>query len=87
LAEKTREVAEASPVNHVDAKDPPFLFLHGDLDVVVPLDQSRALQKRLRESGVEAVLMVAKGKGHAFLLDRQEIQAASQFFRRHLLLP
>jgi acetyl esterase/lipase len=81
---KSREAREASPVNFVDAKDPPFLFLHGDRDKVVPLEQSRMLQRKLHEAGVEAVLRIAKGKGHAFVLDPTELQAAARFFRKNL---
>jgi len=84
VAEKAGVVRNASPVNFVDAKDPPFLFLHGDRDKVVPLDQSRLLQARLREAGVETVLRVAKGKGHAFIPDKRELRAAAEFFRKKL---
>lgn len=84
VAEKAREARNASPVNFVDAKDPPFLFLHGDRDKVVPLDQSRLLQATLHKAGVEAVLRVAPRRGHAFIPDERELRVAAEFFRSRL---
>lgn len=84
VAEKLREAFEAGPVNFVDAKDPPFLFLHGDRDDVVPLNQSEILRDKLRDAGIAADLIVVKGRGHAFTLDRQQLSAAAAFFRRYL---
>lgn len=57
-------LAAASPVSHVTADDSPFLILHGDEDVLVPLQQSRALADRLDAAGVEARLVVVEGGDH-----------------------
>lgn len=84
VEDKSREAFEAGPVNFVDAKDPPFLFLHGDRDEVVPLNQSEILRDKLRDVGVPAELSTVKGRGHAFTLDRQKLSAATAFFRRYL---
>jgi len=84
--ENTKTVAaEASPVNHVAANAPPFLFIHGDKDDTVPLDQSFALDKLLRENGTESRILVMKGRGHAFSLNRQNLEEAQAFFTRALL--
>ncbi len=39
--------ALASPQEHVDPSDPPFLFCHGDADTSVPLDQSQNMRAAL----------------------------------------
>jgi acetyl esterase/lipase len=76
------KAAQASPLTHVSKDDPPFLILHGDLDLLVPLDQSRRLEAALREAGVEATLHVAKGQGHGVLLGVDEI--VTDFLDKHL---
>ena len=54
-------LAAASAVTFIDAKDPPFLLIHGDADKVVPVDQSRLAEARLRAAGVpvEAIYLPA----------------------------
>ncbi len=84
VKEKSREAYEAGPVNFVDAKDPPFLFLHGDSDEVVPLSQSEVLRDKLRKFGVPAELIVVKNRGHAFPLDPSQLSTAAAFFRKNL---
>ena len=54
----------ASPVTHVTKDDPPFLMVHGDADPIVPLEQSKRLEKLLKEAGVPAELIVIPGGGH-----------------------
>jgi acetyl esterase/lipase len=39
----------ASPVEHVDAKDPPLLLIHGEQDPQVPIMQSRELHDRYKQ--------------------------------------
>ncbi len=77
--------AQASPVSHVAANAPPFLFIHGDKDDTVPLDQSFALDKLLRAHGTESRIIVMKGRGHAFNLNRKNLDEAQAFFTRTLL--
>jgi dipeptidyl aminopeptidase/acylaminoacyl peptidase len=59
-----RMYKEASPVSHVSAGDPPFLFIHGDADEVVPLEQSEVMIEALRAADVPAELLVIPGGGH-----------------------
>jgi len=60
-------VAQASPVTHVTADDPPFLILHGDKDKLVPTSQSQALHEKLLAAGVSSTLIIVKNAGHGFL--------------------
>lgn len=42
----------ASPINHVDAKDPPTFVLQGTIDSIVPVEQSDILVEKLQKLGV-----------------------------------
>ena len=57
----------ASPLAHVGAGDAPFLMVHGALDPLVPIDQSRRMKAALRASGVKATLLERAGAGHEFV--------------------
>ncbi len=64
-ATKRRELLrQASPITHVTNLSPPTLLLHGDKDVVVPLQQSEVLAAKLKEAGVPVKLVVHKDGGH-----------------------
>lgn len=53
-----------SPNAHVNAASAPTLFLHGDADELVPLQQSEVMVTNLQKVGVPAKLIVWKGVGH-----------------------
>jgi acetyl esterase/lipase len=57
----------ASPISHVDAKDPPALLIHGEIDRVVPVSQSRAFDAALRAKGVASELLVIPAVDHSFI--------------------
>ncbi|HEX4086457.1 MAG TPA: alpha/beta hydrolase [Chthoniobacteraceae bacterium] len=83
VIEKRALAEDASPVNHVTADAPPFLFFHGDKDGLVPLEQSRELDQKLRAAGVESHLVVVAGKGHGFPLTDAQLREVAAFFRQH----
>jgi acetyl esterase/lipase len=59
-----RRALEASPIAHVTADDPPFFFIHGDADDVVPISGSEAMAQALRKVGVPVKHMRVPGAGH-----------------------
>jgi acetyl esterase/lipase len=61
--------AEASPVTHASADDPPVLLLHGTEDPTVAFAQSEAMAKALEAVGVSATLVPARGAGHGYWRD------------------
>ncbi len=61
------EFAPASPVTYVDAKDPPFLLIHGEGDKVVPVAQSHLMEARLKDSGVKVDSIYIPGVDHSFI--------------------
>lgn len=82
-----RSTAElASPVSHLDMDDPPALLIHGDLDKVVPVAQSKLFHEALRSKGVAAKLLVIDGVDHSFIgadevaTRRASLQALSATF-------
>jgi acetyl esterase/lipase len=75
---KTDLAKLASPITHVTKNAPPFLFVHGDKDTVVPLKQSKILHDALKKAGVPATLCVAEGQGHG--LGGPEVNRAVQEF-------
>jgi len=60
-------VAQASPITHVTADDPPFLLLHGEQDTLVPYEQSQLMYQRLVQTNVPAQLVIVKNAGHSLV--------------------
>lgn len=59
--------APASPVTYIDAKDPPFLLIHGTEDKVVPVEQSRIGEAKMRAAGIPVETMYIEGVDHSFI--------------------
>jgi acetyl esterase/lipase len=78
------QAADASPVSWVSVRSPAFLFLHGDRDELVPLDQSRKLHRLVRQQGGDSQLWVAQDRGHGFVLTPAQLTVARRFFAHHL---
>jgi len=86
--------AAASPIRHVSDDDAAFLFVHGDRDSMVPIEQSQKLARDLKQAGVPVEFITVKGGGHNMaaapgqppaLPDRKTLDAAVlKFFDRQL---
>jgi acetyl esterase/lipase len=59
----------ASPVEYINAGDPPFLILHGNRDSTVPYNQSRSLAGHCLLAGVPCALVKVLNAGHGFQPD------------------
>ena len=82
--EKVELARLASPVFHVDDRDPPLLLIHGDQDPQAPINQSHELQGRY-----EAVkrpcqfVVVHEGKhGGAEFFDDERIKIVREFLEK-----
>lgn len=77
-----------SPVVHADRlAATPLLVLHGDLDPVVPLDQSRVLAQRVNAGGGSVELHVYEGEGHGFRQPANQLdeyRRIGAFLARHV---
>jgi acetyl esterase/lipase len=76
----------ASPIYFIDGKTCPFFIIHGDLDTVVPLRQSIAMNDALQKAGIESSLVVVKGVGHGFI-DPPSYQQMIKFLKAILQRP
>lgn len=84
----TEEVRERmrrlSPARLVHGQLPPFLFIHGDADTAVPLEQSEGMVAALKKAGVSAELIVKEGGGHPWLTIFQEVEIMATWFETQL---
>ena len=56
--------AQASPVFHISADDPPVFLYHGKLDQLVEKEQASDYYQALREAGIESELYLHRFWGH-----------------------
>jgi len=54
----------ASPTTYVSKEDPPFLIIHGENDMTIPVSQSELLASKLKAAGVHVTLIVDENRGH-----------------------
>jgi acetyl esterase/lipase len=57
---------KASPAYHVTAQSAPALIVHGDKDLLVPLQQGELMVEKLKAAGVDAELVVEPGAAHGW---------------------
>jgi acetyl esterase len=57
-------LAQLSPANNVRRDMPPFLFVHGTEDPLVPFSQSRDMCNRMRQAGASCEVYPVEGAGH-----------------------
>ncbi len=77
-------IAQFSPTQLVTSKSPPFLFIHGDVDIMVPLQQSKVMVEALKKADVSAELVVKKGGGHPWPTISEEVLVMANWFDRTL---
>lgn len=84
-SEELRSMAKAiSPLYQVNSPKVPFLLIHGDADLVVPLAHSEKLVQAIRTSGGSAELIVKKGGGHPWLTISEEVLVIADWFDKQL---
>ena len=81
IKERARSISPARLV-----KDPelPFLFIHGDADPVVPLQQSQKMVEAIKAAGGSAELIIKKGGGHPWFTIPEEVKVMADWFDKHL---
>ena len=85
--EKKPDLARlASPVFHVDPKDPPLLMIHGDQDPQVPINQSHELHAAYKKHGGEVIFEVVHGGAHGGkgFFDERRNNLVKDFLDKHL---
>ena len=81
-----RRALAASPITHVTPGDPPFFLIHGEEDDVVPIAQSEAMARALREAGVPVQFrrVPAGAHGPGLVADPEIAAEIRAWFDRHL---
>ena len=82
-AEKKKDV---SPISFVTKDDPPFLVVHGDADVIVPVEHAKVLRSALEAAGVPVEMhLVERGNhGVAGAADPGAVKRADAYMRERL---
>lgn len=57
-------IKDVSPITFVSKDDPPIMQVHGDKDVIVPLEHATKLHERLQSTGVRTELVVIPDGNH-----------------------
>lgn len=79
-----------SPVTHVRKDSPPTMTLHGTADTTVDREQSKELDKVLKEAGADSTLIMVEGANHAWPLKTDKFDYTDEvtaFFDKHLKAP
>jgi acetyl esterase/lipase len=79
----------ASPVEQVDAKDPPLLLIHGDQDPQVPINQSHELEGKYKQLNLPVRFEVVHGGAHGGegFYDDKIVKIVEEFLATNLRSP
>lgn len=83
ILENREKAIRANPITYLTKDDPPFLIMHGDKDMTVPLNQSELLRDALQNAKMDVQYQVIEGAGHGFG-GPQILQTVRAFFDKHL---
>jgi acetyl esterase/lipase len=76
---------QLSPISHVSAESPPTFIMHGDKDMLVPIQQAEVMVAKLKEAGVPAELVVKKDAAHGWQNIAKDTVAFADWFDKYLL--
>ena len=57
-------IKSVSPISYLTKNSPPIFIIHGNVDPIVPYQQSVDLYKKLQELGVKSEFITVEGGGH-----------------------
>jgi acetyl esterase/lipase len=76
---------DVSPISFVSKDDPPIMQVHGDQDVIVPIQHARNMNRRLKSVGVESELVVIEGANHSVAGASAKLAEPAKVFVRQKL--
>lgn len=79
--------SDVSPLLKVTEKSAPALMIHGDKDMLVPIERSKKMLEALEKAKVPAKLVTIEGAAHGFnAKQNQEIVAPAimEWFEKYL---
>lgn len=71
----------ASPAFNATKFKVPVLLIHGDKDDIVPIEQSRRMDKALRDAGKPVEFITIDGEGHHFAAEESDIRVMKEIDR------
>jgi acetyl esterase/lipase len=77
-------VREISPVNHVTPDATPTLIIHGDADKLVPIQQAKVFEDRMREAKAPFKLVVKPGADHGWPDMLKDMTTLADWFDKYL---
>lgn len=83
-AELFEAYAAVSPARRVTSTAPPTLLIHGDADLIVPVQQSQVLHQALTAADVPTELVILPGAPHGYGTLAANIHRSTAWFDRHL---
>lgn len=88
-AEQPDRARQSSTCTHVTASAAPLLVVHGELDTVVPIDQSEEIAAAYRRAGAAVQYVPVPGQGHFFdpVTREQQADAGIRFLQARLPPP
>ena len=57
IQENKEKASAANPINYISSNTPPFLIIHGMVDLTVPYCQSKVLKMALERANIESELI------------------------------
>lgn len=78
---------QISPAYHVTADDPPTMIIHGDADLLVPIQQAQLVMDKLEAVKVPHELVVRPGAVHGWKDLYQDVNLFADWFDKHLKKP
>jgi acetyl esterase/lipase len=82
--EKVRLAKTLSPIYGFNEKTCPILIIHGDADMLVPIQQSQIVMSKLEALKVPHKLVVREGKAHGWPGIEKDITILMDWFEEHL---
>ena len=76
---------DASPVSHLDAKDSPIFFFHGEVDGLVRVSGARAMSRKMETLGIDTQFHLIEDAGHfAAVFNLKAFETGFDFLEKHL---
>ncbi|GGA88948.1 hypothetical protein GCM10011369_33870 [Neiella marina] len=76
-----------SPLHHAKAFQAPVLLIHGEIDKVVPLEQSEDMADKLEDNDKEFEFVELDDEGHSLRKTKSKLatlKAVDKFLHKHL---
>ncbi len=75
---------QISPITHVTKDAAPALIIHGDADLLVPIQQAEVIIAKFKEHKVPCELAVRKGAGHGGAAFANDAKTLADWFDKYL---